>query len=97
MPKSSIVRLIIFEQDGINHSVGLLRRLNRLLHAELAASVHTVRENDESFAALLFFHQFVRGEIGCVIEKGASARTLPLAPAAPARIISAAPARAALS
>ncbi len=66
------VRLLIGEEDGIDERVGALGRLNRGGQGLLAACVHSIREDDERFAALLLRHQFVRRQVDSIIEESAT-------------------------
>src|SRR5690349_14890164 len=58
-----VFMLIVLEQNRIHNRVGFLRALNGRFQAELAASVHAIRKNDQCLAALLFFHQLVGSQI----------------------------------
>jgi hypothetical protein len=63
----------ISEKDAVDEGVGALRGFGGIGERFLAAMVDTVGEDDESFAALLLFHEFVGGEVNRVVEKRAPA------------------------
>src|SRR4029077_1112043 len=52
----TIFAMRIREINGVHDGVGTLGRLDGALQVSLAAAVNAVRENDESFPALLLFH-----------------------------------------
>src|SRR5580765_6257513 len=68
---ASLVLVFVREQNCIHNGVCFLRALNGRFQVELAAAVHAVRKNDESLAALLFFHQLIGGKVSGVIKKSA--------------------------
>src|SRR5581483_2783645 len=84
--------IIVLKEDGVNHGISLLCGCDCGFQTLLAASVHTVREDDESFAALLFFHQLIRGQIRRVIKLCAAAKAMMAALASSARIAATVPA-----
>ena len=64
---------LIGEEDAIDEGVGALGGFQRFTEGFLAAAVDAVGEDDQGFAALLFFHEFAGGEIDGIVEKGAAA------------------------
>src|SRR5438876_4343726 len=75
------IGLVILEQNGIDHGIGTLSRLDRLIQTFFTACIDAVGEHDQSFAALLLLHQIVRSQIDGIIERRA----------APAPMVSGAP------
>ncbi len=65
--------MLVGKQDGVNHGVGALSRLDGALQGLLAASVVSVGQNNERLAALLLLHQFIRGEEDGVVKQSAGA------------------------
>src|ERR1700722_11404837 len=65
--------LPVGEEDAVDEGVRALRGFDGFGERFLAAAVTAVGEDDESLAALLFFHQFVGGEVDGVVEKRAAA------------------------
>jgi hypothetical protein len=76
---------LVGEEDAIDEGVGALRGFEGFGKGFLAAAIDAVGKDDEGFAALLFFHEFVGGEVDGVVEKRAAA----MAVAAGAAVVSA--------
>jgi hypothetical protein len=76
---------LVGEEDAIDEGVGALRGFEGFGEGFLAAAVDAVGEDYECFAALLFFHEFVGGEVDGIVEKRAAA----MAVAAGAAVVSA--------
>jgi hypothetical protein len=68
----TLVHFVIFEENRIHHGVGALCRFDCCFKTLFTAMVNSIRKHNQSFASLLLFHQFVGGEVDCVIEQSAS-------------------------
>ena len=73
---------LVGEEDAVDEGVGALCGFEGLGERFLAAAVDTIGEDDERFAALLLFHEFVGGEVNGVVEKGAGAMAVTVGAAA---------------
>jgi hypothetical protein len=69
----AVVSFLVSEKDAVDKGVRALRGFDCFGERLLAAAVNSVGEDDESLATLLFFHQFVGGEVDGVVEKRAAA------------------------
>jgi len=78
--------LLVGEEDAVDEGVGALSGFDGFGERFLAAVVDAVGEDDEGFAAPLFFHQLVGGEVDGVVEKSAAAVTVAVRAAAAATI-----------
>jgi hypothetical protein len=67
-----VALFLVGEEDAVDESVGALRGFEGFGEGFLAAAVDAVGEDDEGFAALLLFHEFVGGEVDGVVEKCAA-------------------------
>jgi hypothetical protein len=65
--------MLIGKQDGVNHSVSALGRFDGALQRLFAAPVISVGKNDERLAALLLFHEFIRGQKDGVVKQSTGA------------------------
>src|SRR5689334_276775 len=72
-----------FEIDGVNESIRTLGGFNRALQRLFAAAIDAIGDNDQSFATFLLFHQFIRGKINRVIERGSAPMHSPASSLAP--------------
>jgi hypothetical protein len=63
---------LIGEEDAVDKGVSALGAFDGVGEGFLAAAVDAVGEDHEGFAALLFFHEFIGGEVDGVVEKGAA-------------------------
>lgn len=77
---STAVAFLIRKKNAVDKGVCALCRFDGFSEGFLAAAVDAVGEDDERFAALLLFHQFIGGEVDGVVQK--SARTAMAVPAA---------------
>src|SRR5271157_5263119 len=67
-----LLMMLISKEDGVDHGVGALGRLNGALQGLLATPVNSVREHDDRFAALLLLHQFVGGQVNGIVKQSAA-------------------------
>ncbi len=63
--------VFVGKEDAIDESVGALGGLDGFQQRFLAAAIDTVGQDDDGFAALLFFHDFVGSQPDRVVKKGA--------------------------
>src|ERR1700722_24002 len=68
----SSVLFLISEKDRVNKSVRALGRFDAVSQTFFAAAVHSIRKDDEGFASLLLFRDFIRCEVYRVIKQGAA-------------------------
>src|SRR5689334_5605613 len=61
--------LLAFEVDGVNHSLGPLRRRDGARKRLHAAAIFAVRQNDQGFPSLLFLHQRVGSQKDRVVQR----------------------------
>ena len=64
---------LVSEEDAVDEGVGALSSFEGFGEGFFAAAVDAVGEDDQGFAALLFFHEFAGGEVHGIVEKGAAA------------------------
>ena len=85
---SATVAFLVGEEDAVDEGVGALGGFDGFLEGLLAAVVDPVGEDDQRFAAMLFFHQLIGGEIDGVVEECASATVAGAAVASMATVAS---------
>ena len=64
---------LVSEKNAVNQGVGSQGGFDRFGEGFLAAAVDAVGQDNQGFAALLLFHQFIGSEIDGVVEKRAAA------------------------
>ena len=79
---AAVALFLVGEEDAVDEGVGAQGGFERIVEGFLAAAVDAVGEDDEGFAAVLLFHQFVRGEVNGIVEQSASAVTVAVGAAA---------------
>ena len=90
VPTAIAAAFLVREENAVNQGIGALSGFDGLVQRFLAATVNTVGEDDERFAAWLFLHEFVGSEIDGVIEECAASVAMGAAPAGPAAGVSSA-------
>jgi hypothetical protein len=65
--------MFIGEHDGIHDGVGMLRCGNGTLERLFASSIDAVGEDDDRLSSRLLLHQFIRGEIDCIVKQSSAA------------------------
>src|SRR5277367_528001 len=83
IPAPISIALFVGKQNGVDQSVGALGGGDSIEQSFLAAPVDSVSENDDRFASLLLFHDFVRRQIDRIVKQGSATapavRTVPSA------------------
>src|ERR1700722_8728091 len=67
------VTLFVGKQNGVDQGVGTLGGGDGIEQRFLAAAIDSVGENDDGLASLLFFHDFIRGQIDRIVEQSSAA------------------------